>query len=255
MGISKQLFTEKLIQSFTYLEFEVYDFVRQNSSKIPYMTIRELANEAHVSTTTIISFCKKTGCSGFSEFKTRYKIWLEQRDRTFIEPLDVSVQGFFERAATSEYNQLLDQVAQVICEAKSIITIGMGNSGIMAKYACNYLSILGKFCSCIENISFDPRFVDLADCVMIVFSISGNVRNLLPLFEVSQNSKMKIISITNNNNNTMAKLSHYNIPYYVRYDTLPASMLHSDFTTQVPVIYIVESLAKRAYRLAMDQQE
>jgi len=53
------MFTEKEIMSFNELEFEIYNFILNNSAKIPYMTIRELAGEAHVSTTTILHFCKK----------------------------------------------------------------------------------------------------------------------------------------------------------------------------------------------------
>ncbi len=37
------------------------------------MKIRELAEEVHVSTTTILRFCKKVGCEGYSEFRLKLK--------------------------------------------------------------------------------------------------------------------------------------------------------------------------------------
>ena len=37
------------------------------------MTIRELSEDIHISTTSILRFCKKCGVEGFSEFKTVLK--------------------------------------------------------------------------------------------------------------------------------------------------------------------------------------
>ena len=68
------LFTRQVMEQFGELDYEVYNFILKNSEKIPYMTIREVAKEAHVSTTTITRFCRKTMCSGFSEFKVRFKL-------------------------------------------------------------------------------------------------------------------------------------------------------------------------------------
>jgi len=250
-----ELFHPDVIQTFTMLEFEVFNYIRQNGSKIPYMTIRELSEEAHVSTTTIVNFCKKLNCDGFSEFKVKYKLWKSMRDDFLVEPLDVSLQDFEERVRTKEYNDLLDQVAGVIHEAKNIIMIGFGTSAIMARYASNYFSILGKFCSYIENPFYEARTVDLDDSVIMMFSVSGEACYLLPFFDVSKKNKMKFISVTNNGNNTMAKLSDYNIPYYVKHDIIPHSThQYMDFTTQIPVIYIIESLAKKAYKLSLSEE-
>ncbi|MCA5010822.1 MurR/RpiR family transcriptional regulator, partial [Clostridioides difficile] len=68
------MFSNQVLNQFSELDYEVYNFILKNSEKIPYMTIREFANEAHVSTTTITRFCRKVNCNGFSEFKIRYKM-------------------------------------------------------------------------------------------------------------------------------------------------------------------------------------
>lgn len=39
----------------------VYQYVMEHRFAVPYMRIRELATEAHVSTTTVLHFCKKMG--------------------------------------------------------------------------------------------------------------------------------------------------------------------------------------------------
>lgn len=67
------MFSAEQIRSLNVLEMEVYRYVMDHQTTIPYMRIRELANAAHVSTTTVLRFCKKLDCDGYSEFKFRMK--------------------------------------------------------------------------------------------------------------------------------------------------------------------------------------
>ena len=52
------MFSYEIIQSLNSLELSLYEYIMTNSKKVIYMRIRELADEAHVSTTTILRFCK-----------------------------------------------------------------------------------------------------------------------------------------------------------------------------------------------------
>ena len=67
------MFTAQELKSLNELEMLVYQYVTEHRSAVPYMRIRELATEAHVSTTTVLHFCKKMGCEGFSQFKWKLK--------------------------------------------------------------------------------------------------------------------------------------------------------------------------------------
>ena len=53
------MFSYSQIQSLNDLELSVYNYIMDNKDKVRYMKIRELAAESHVSTTTILNFCKK----------------------------------------------------------------------------------------------------------------------------------------------------------------------------------------------------
>lgn len=53
------MFKPQEVQSLNDLELEVYNYVISNYEKVMYMRIRELADAVHVSTTTILHFCKK----------------------------------------------------------------------------------------------------------------------------------------------------------------------------------------------------
>ncbi|MDU3304384.1 MAG: transcriptional regulator, partial [Enterobacter ludwigii] len=52
------MFTHAAIASLNNLEMMVYNYVIKNRDKVMYMTIRELADAAGVSTTTILRFSR-----------------------------------------------------------------------------------------------------------------------------------------------------------------------------------------------------
>ena len=62
------MFTHEMIKSFNQLEMDVYNYIISNEEKVVYMKVRELAEEVHVSTTTILRFCKKVGGGGILYF-------------------------------------------------------------------------------------------------------------------------------------------------------------------------------------------
>jgi DNA-binding MurR/RpiR family transcriptional regulator len=70
------MFSHSAIASLNNLEMMVYNYVIKNRDKVMYMTIRELADAAGVSTTTILRFCRKLNCEGYSEFRVRFKLYL-----------------------------------------------------------------------------------------------------------------------------------------------------------------------------------
>lgn len=54
------MFNAETIQSLNDLELEVYNYVIRQPEKVQYMRIREFAEEAHVSTSTVLRFCKRS---------------------------------------------------------------------------------------------------------------------------------------------------------------------------------------------------
>ena len=48
------------------------EYIMNNSLIIPFLTIRELASVAQVSTTTILRFVKKMGYDSYNDFKYAY---------------------------------------------------------------------------------------------------------------------------------------------------------------------------------------
>ncbi len=66
-------FTYSQVESLNETKVYVYNYVVKNTKKVLKESIRELANDTHVSTATVMRFCKKMGCEGFTELKYRLK--------------------------------------------------------------------------------------------------------------------------------------------------------------------------------------
>ena len=74
------MFSYELVKSLNDLEILVYNYAVSNSEKVIGMTIRQLAEELHISSTSILRFCTKIGCDGYSEFKYKLKEYLKESE-------------------------------------------------------------------------------------------------------------------------------------------------------------------------------
>ena len=52
------MFNHEQIKKFTDVEMLIYNYILQNAQQIRFMTIRELADATHVSTSAIMRLCK-----------------------------------------------------------------------------------------------------------------------------------------------------------------------------------------------------
>ncbi|WP_078411198.1 MurR/RpiR family transcriptional regulator [Priestia abyssalis] len=239
------MFSNDIIASFNELEMSLYNYISHNSDKVAYMRIRELADETHVSTATILRFCRKLNCEGFSEFKVKLKMHLEENKKTLIKSSQHSVVEFFERTLTGDLEDKIRNAASLVNQADNVIFIGIGSSGILAEYGARYFSSLGKFSMYIKDPHFPIHSKLMLNSVTIALSVSGeNHFTVTHLHQLKQEGS-KIISITNTKLSTIAKISDINIPYYVTEEFFEKA----NITTQVPVVYILESMAREIYKL------
>ena len=237
------MFSYEVIQSLNDLELSVYNYIVENSHKIIKMKIKDVANEAHVSTTTILRFCKKLGCDGYSEFKVKFKLYLDKKvENGQKDDLDEIVDSL-KKYKNKEFQDKLHNIVDVIRESKGIIWIGLGNSGALGKYGARYFSGAGKFSLAIDDPYFQIEGNVFEGCSVIVLSVSGEIDQTIRLVNTLKSLICNIISITNRENCTLAKISNHNISYYVPY----TKHNMNDMTTQIPVMYIIETLARRLF--------
>ena len=239
------MFTNEMIASFNELEASLYNYISQNSEKVAYMRIRELANETHVSTSTILRFCRKLNCDGYSEFKVKLKLYVNEDKKTVINSSQHSVVEFFERTLKGDIEEKMKEAASLIAKADNVLFIGIGSSGILAEYGARYFSSLGTFSIYIKDPHFPIHIKLRSNSVTIALSVSGETNFTVDHLNQLKQEGSKIISITNNKLSTISKISDINIPYYVTEEFFEKA----NVTTQVPVVFILESLAREIYKL------
>ena len=211
------MFTHEMIKSFNQLEMDVYNYIISNEEKVVYMKVRELAEEVHVSTTTILRFCKKVGCEGYSEFR------------------------FFERVQTQAFAENIQEAVKLLTKASSIIFVGVGNSSIIGKYGARYFNNVGWFSFAIDD-PFTPVFRGKGErTATIALSVSGETEQTLMLAEKLKRRGSSLISITNKANCSLAKMSDCNINYYVSEYKKDENY---DLTSQMAVVFILELIGR-----------
>ena len=114
---------------------------------------------------------------------------------------------------------------------------------MLGKYGARYFSNVGRFSLFIDD-PWLPVLQDLAEnTVTIALSESGLTSQTITIASQLQERGSRLISITNNANSVLARMSDCNISYHVA----EALVNERNVTTQIPVIYIIETLAKKLY--------
>lgn len=239
------MFSNSNLKKLNLLEMDIYEYVMAHKESIPSMRIRDLAKEVNVSTTTILRFCNKLDCAGFTEFKIKFKMMLEENNQRYIQT-DISLAiANLERMSVSDVDQKITEAVSVISNANHIVFLGLGSSGLLCKYAVRFLFSFGIVSSYIDDPYF-PRTIEFEENTsFVIISTSGETPDVLGFINNFKQRRGNVVSITNYGNNTISQLSQVNIPYYVN----PEFIGESNITTQLPVIYILEAMAKQLYNL------
>jgi len=236
------MFSHSVIASLNNLEMMVYNYAIKNRDKVTYMTIRELADAAGVSTTTVLRFCRKLNCEGYSEFRLRFKLYLENNEPQQANFGASEIISFFRSVNNEEFDCLLAQAVDIILSSERIIFVGAGTSGSLAKYGARFFSNIGKFSNHIDDPYF-PVTNDMAkNALAIVLSVSGETEEILRFASQFSLHNCKVLSITSHEHSRLAKLADFNLSWHVPQTRIGGVY---DITTQIPVIYILESLGRK----------
>lgn len=236
------MFTHKAVKSFNQLEMDVYNYIVQNEDKVVYMKVRELADAVHVSTTTILRFCRKAGFEGYSEFRLKLKQELKDNKRTGLD-MDIDViRDFFQRIQTRAFQDNFQEAVHILIQSTSIIFVGVGSSSIMGKYGARYFNNAGWLSFAVDD-PFTPIYRGKNEnTVVVALSVSGETEETLLLTERLKRRGCPVISITNKSNCPLAKMSDCNLNYY-----MPVYHTKGDYdiTSQMGVVFILESLGRQ----------
>ena len=234
------MFSVEQIKSLNELELSIYNYVLANLQAVQYMKIRELAENTHVSTTSILRFCKKFGCDGYSEFKVYLKEFNKSnRNKKSVDCSELI--HFLKHTDDAEFHKKLDDIAEILRLAKLIVFVGTGNTSYIAQYAARYFANNGSLSFGIEDSFYPVKFSNRDNVIVVALSISGETKQTVEIVNKYKIAGCKILSITASTDCTLAKIADYQLSCYVT----QKKKEDLDFTSQVPFVYLIEQLGSR----------
>lgn len=242
------MFSYEQIKELRGLELEVYHYVIEHTELVQKMTIRQLSEKTHVSTSTILRFCNKMGCEGFSEMKYKLKDQeLPANQEPAYDPV-LHMSSYFNKIMDENFQESIAIATNMILDAERVLFLGIGTSGSLGEYGQRYFSNIGIQAYSINDPFLPTPTRSLTGTLVIVLSVSGETHEVIKQSIALKKIGAKIFSITNAETSTLAKIADLNISYYMpdertlRYDSAV------NLTTQIPVVSLIEILAHRVYQ-------
>ena len=128
----------KDLSSLSNIDMTIYRYVTQNSDKVVYMRVRDIAQNAHVSSSSVMRFIHKIGFNSFPEFKAYLK-----NDALQHKPKNTKFTYINENNFPKDIETRLMIVANAVFQSDNITTVGMGDSAFLAEYAARRIASLG----------------------------------------------------------------------------------------------------------------
>ena len=236
------MFSYEEIQKYNETDMCIYKYIISNLEKIQYMTIRELSAKTHTSPASILRFCGKNQCEGYVELKEALKKEADSLNAHLPSTDLQELSAFFERANSSAFEEKLALAVEILRPSDLIIFVGMGSSGTLAKYGARYFSNMGRFAVSMEDPYYPIDAYTYKNAAAILLSESGETKEVVEAANQFQSRGCHVLSITNSPLSTLAKLSDWNLSYHFEH-----LRVNGDYnaTSQVPVLFVMETLAKR----------
>lgn len=230
-------FTYSQVESLNETETYVYNYVIKNTKKVLNESIRELANDTHVSTATVMRFCKKMGCEGFTELKYRLKENVEVQ-KTKEDDVNDQFDDFIEKVKSSDYLESIRRASEIIKQSDSILTFGIGSNSDFAKYTSRLLSHVGYYCYGVDGAAYPvQRVAEGHQGVIIAFYESLQKKLLFEEIYRYKNKNYMIIMLTNTNMGSMEHVCDEVI--HISDGNVMLGKIYSG----IPMLYAVEKLA------------
>lgn len=227
-------FTYSQVESLNETETYVYNYVVKNTKKVLNESIRELANNTHVSTATVMRFCKKMGCEGFNELKYRLKENVEESE-TEEQEKESYYTNFVSYITTQAYLDSIQRTADIIKDSDSFAVVGLGIHSDFAKHTARLFCRIGYYCYGIDNSYYPiPELSKGESAIVMIAYEKSQEKTLFEIVNRYKSKKYKIIMIASEDIGIMERLCDHVI--YVSNGFVKMGQIIS----AVPLLYAVE---------------
>ena len=210
----KALFT-KYYQQLTSNEKYLFQYILDRPQEIANMSISDLSESIHISTSSISRFCQKIGFDGYSEF--RYFLSNNENEEKHAQISDpdyifedfYSTKKLFNQADSRKLISWLEEANIIFCYGT-----GMGQRLVIKDFIRKMLP-LKKIVIEIEaptELSYYSHNSNAQDILMI-FSLSGNVDNIVSQVALFKQKQVRIVGVSQLGQSVLSDLSDFNLYY------------------------------------------
>ena len=210
---------------FSATEKRIAEYIINHASRMPEITISEVAQECVTSKSMVVQLCKAAGFKGYkdlcSQIRVEQAISERQEEQESIDGIhpgcsaaQIARLTFREEIRSlQDTEELLDtatieQAVELLAKADKIMLFGVGGSAIAALDMYNKLSRIGlnaRFsldvhCQLLETSALTENSVSL------VFSFNGRTKDMLEACELSREAGAKVITVTRYGRNPVSDL-------------------------------------------------
>lgn len=218
----------------------IYHYMSSNVDKIPYMRVRDIAQESHTSASSVMRLIRKLGYESFTEFRSQFSV-RSIKGEEFDAALTILSRERFPRDIESKLNQIVEKIQN--CE--NIIFFGIGASGSICEYAARRFAAMGYNSYPLIDPTYPimSKLQNTSDNVLVTLSVSGMTNEVVEVANGFRNkADFLTIAITADINSTLGRMSDYVLDYHVDIHRVKK---HEDLTSQIPCIFLIEQLADR----------
>ena len=245
------MFTINKVNNLNELERLVYEYILHHPKELAGLKVKDVAEAVNVSSSTVMRFCKKMDCSGFSEFKYQYQHYLTQSVavKQTDDELEYLLEFFASVSQDGNQERMLAAIDRFLGCGDKILLGNAGLQGQLVQYASYLLNAAGMATRYFTDDSF--RLRNLADTgdsgAILYFSVQQDEELALNKLCSAKALGYRIFVVSNYENVQVHKIADDILTYHVPV----RDGVGGRGSSQLPVLYYVEALARRFGEVAV----
>lgn len=191
----------------------------ENPDAITHLTLAEIAAESGSSEASVIRFCKRMGCHGYSDLKKAFMVAIEDGSEVHEEEIketddigEILKKVFQSNVQTLQNTMVLanegyEDALNAIVNARAIHFFGVGDAFAACQFAFMKFCRLGIPCSAYSDVMLQYMTADNMEPgdVALAVSYEGRSRNVVQAMKIAKRRGATTISITKMNKSPLLK--------------------------------------------------
>lgn len=206
----------------------VADYIMNNTEKVMFMNVQEIAKQTNVSVASIVRFSQRIGFDGFTHLRNNLAEDFQNQIANnsifpLIENLDDDTLKSVANLEIKNINETVNQVdrkafnkaANLINKSELIYCAGLGVSNILADLMSYQLNLIGVQSTVFRKgpLTFLEQAINIKkNNVLVLFSFLPHHKETIELAQYAASKSIKVISYTNSYASPITNFSEVVIP-------------------------------------------